>query len=165
MGWNVAGLLVEGEIGKNELVALPGAPDENGETCSGYEVFSTSFQGDYAIAAVGGWTVLADPWISVLEDESAGPRLAEGRRLLTFVGNGTTDMYGVGWYVDGELVRDVLVVEGEPVAEEGVPLPEEDGLGLHQEDDLFALMLRLTGVDFGSVADAEYRVLENTQPD
>lgn len=32
------------------------------------------------------------------------------------------------------------------------------------QDDLFALMLRLTGVDFGSVAAAEYRVLENTQP-
>lgn len=29
------------------------------------------------------------------------------------------------------------------------------------QDDLFALMLRLTGVDFGSVADAEYRAREH----
>ncbi|WP_431950941.1 hypothetical protein [Nocardia lijiangensis] len=162
MGWNAAGLLVEGEVGSDVLAALPGAPQPSGETGSGVEVFSNSFPADYAVATVGGWTVLADPWISALYDETLSPRLAEGRRVLTFIANSVTSTYGMGWYVDGAVVRDVLVVEGETVAEEGVPLPEEDGIGLYEEDDVFALISRLTGVDFGTIVDAEYRFLSNT---
>ncbi|WP_431972564.1 hypothetical protein [Nocardia sp. bgisy134] len=165
MGWNAAGLLVEGEIGSDVLAALPGAPLASGETGSGDEVFSSSFAADYAVATVGGWTVLADPWISALYDETLTPRLAEGRRVLTFILNGATDTYGIGWYVDGAVVRDVLVVEGETVAEEGVPLPEEDGIGFGAEDDVFALTARLTAVDFGTIAEAEYRYLSNSAPE
>ncbi|MGV9614408.1 hypothetical protein [Nocardia xishanensis] len=162
MSWNAAGLLVQGEVGSDVLAALPGEPRESGEKGSGDEVFSSGFAAAYAVATVGGWTVLADPWISALYDEELSPRLAEGRRVLTFIANGMTDTYGMGWYIDGAVVRDVLVVEGETVAEEGVPLPEEEGIALSEEDDVFALIARLTGVDFGTIAEAEYRFLINT---
>ncbi|MFI9508302.1 hypothetical protein [Nocardia sp. NPDC052566] len=163
MGWIAAGLLVEGTLDDYELALLPGAPQPTGESASGSEVFSSEFGGDYAVATVGEWTVLADPDMRAAYDLSS-PLFTEGRRVLVFVAHGVASTYAIDWYVDGVSVRSIIDAEGERAVDDGDPIPEEAGFAVLDEDAVFALMHRLTGITFGQVTDATYRPLGNTQP-
>ncbi|GAA4010943.1 hypothetical protein GCM10022247_36520 [Allokutzneria multivorans] len=147
MGWRTIGLMVENRSASEVLLALPGNPSPTGETRVGDEALSMSLDTDYALAEVGGWTVVSDPKVAVACDSDAcGSLSASGGRVLTFIMDTSTTTYAFFWYVDGRHVRTAAYVEGEPAELVGEPLAEEAELPERWSEDFVPeIAHRLTG--------------------
>ncbi len=154
VGWKVQGLIVQGSVDPTDL---PGQPYETGESAD----IDTVHHGphDYGVATVDGWTFIADPEFRVSFDEQAVLQVSGTRRALAWVTNSVSTTHGFAWYLEGEMVRQIIYTEGELADEHGAPLPEEQGAPEPlSEDYVFEMMLRLTGVGWGAGAGADYSV-------
>lgn len=155
MGWKVSGLIAEGSLDPSRL---PGSPRETGETIDPHLAYSRVV--DYAIAGVDGWTAIADPHFLTFFGDDAAPALSGTSRALSFVTHSVSDTHGFEWFLNGESVRRVIYSQGEVVDEYGDALPEEKNLSDWVDDDcIFEIISRLTGLAWEHLAEAAYRVL------
>ncbi|MBW0271361.1 hypothetical protein ATM97_11410 [Nocardia sp. MH4] len=154
MGWTANGLLVEGAV---DPTRLPGHPGGSGETVDLAQAFSRPV--DYAVAEVDGWTSILDPHILVTFDDDVVLALAETRRALAYVAHSVSDVYGFTWYSGGQPIRRIIYSAGELADESGEVLPDEARLeAAIDEDFTFDIIAGLTGLGWGKIADATYRV-------
>lgn len=154
MGWTANGLLVEGTI---DAARLPGHPGDSGETVDLAQAFSRPV--DYAVAEVDGWTSILDPHILVTFDDDAVLALSGTRRALAYAAHSVSDTYGFGWYSGGQPIRRIIYSAGELADETGGVLPDEARLEADiDEDFIFDIIANLTGLGWGKIADATYRV-------
>lgn len=156
MGWHASGLIVQGNV---DPAQFPGLPRASGQQLSGDEVYSDGFAGEFATASVGAWNVVADPQLQAAFDDSLVAGLSRGSRALAFVTHGVSTVRGFAWYVDGSAIRRVIYAEGEVAEEYGAPIAEEAGLpDPIDEDYVFEIVARLTGMDWADIAEASYSV-------
>ncbi|MEV0853748.1 hypothetical protein [Nocardia fluminea] len=159
VGWKVEGLIVEGSVNPADL---PGCPRKTGEVVDLDTVHGRPYE--YGVAVVGNWTFIADSEFRVIFDEEAVVRIAGASRALAWVTNSVSTIHGFAWYREGEVVRQIIYAEGEVVDEYGPAIPEEeDAPEPLDEDYVFEMMERLTGVIWGAVADARYSVWACTE--
>jgi hypothetical protein len=155
MGWKVSGLIAEGSLDPSQL---PGRPQETGEILDLDLAYSRVV--DYAIAGVDGWTAVADPQFLTFFGDDAALALSGTSKALCFVTHSVSDTHGWEWLLNGESVRRIIYSQGEVVDEYGDALPEENDLpDWVDEDFIFEIIWRLTGLASGDVSDASYRVL------
>lgn len=154
MGWTANGLLVEGTV---DLARLPGHTEDSGENVDLGQAFSRPV--DYAVAVIDGWTSILDPHLLLTFDDDAVLALAGDRRALAYAAHSVSDTYGFTWYSGGQPLRRVIYSAGEIADETGGVLPEEARLepGI-DEDFVFDIIAGLTGLDWGPIAEATYRV-------
>jgi hypothetical protein len=154
MGWKVSGLIAEGPFDPSQL---PGRPQETGECIDLDLAYSRVV--DYAIAGVDGWTAIVDPQFLTFFGDDAAPVLSGTSRALSFVTHSVSDTHGFEWFLNGESVWRVIYSQGEIADEYGDALPEENDLpDWIDEDFIFEIIWRLTGLAWGEVAHASYRV-------
>ncbi|MGW4633683.1 DUF6461 domain-containing protein [Nocardia sp. NPDC004415] len=152
MGWQAQGVIVEGTV---DPAGLPGRPRDTGERVDLDEVHRRPC--DYGVAEVDGWTFLADPDMRVTFDDEVLEGLSGSGRVLAWVSNSVSTVHGFGWYRDGELVRRIVYVEGEVADEYGPALAAETNAPDNTDEDfVFEMMWRLTGLGWGVGADAVY---------
>jgi len=179
MSWHTSALVIEGpQVDRGaQLLAdlgLPGKRDVG--AVSGDDAGASDLEGR-AIAAVAGWTVVWDPMMFVpdeLDDlegmfetglwaagvESALLRLSHSSRIYSFVVEGSSDTYGFTWHVGGVRRRLWVSQSGAVALEDGSPLPEELAAAPEEPDEeqrMFLLMEKLTGVSIEMASTAEYR--------
>lgn len=161
MGWRMAGLMVEGGTEDVVVAALPGSPRSTGVAMSGDAALTMALDADYAVAGVGGWTVVSDPRIQAAWSGEVCDALCEDmRRVWCFLVDDLTTTHGFAWYTEEGLVRTALYVEGELEDSAGDPLPEEENLpDVASEDFVPALAARLTGIGIAALLDASYTAL------
>lgn len=154
MGWTANGLLVEGAI---DVSRLPGHTADTGASVDLGEAFSRPV--DYAVAEIGGWTSILDPHFQLTFDDDTALALAGDRRVLAYAAHSVSDTYGFAWYSGGQPLRRIIYAAGEIADETGGVLPEEARLapGI-DEDFVFDIIAGLTGLSWGAIADAAYRV-------
>lgn len=174
MGYNTAFLMVEGVTAAGASGLLDAlfdaadlfAPAANEADLDGvdFEAASSQFlHPNLALGAAGGWAVLWDP-NAQLRRSDFPQAVSRGRRALACRFGSVDSRYGFHYSVDGVL-RRAAVFQGNAVEESvGAALPEEAGLAAPvwgpDEDYLFEIMARLTGVSQGDLEAATYQVLE-----
>lgn len=153
MGWNASGFIVAGEFDPG---ALPDIRRRTGERAE-FPTGSSAVAG-LGVARLGGWTVVADPDLDVVFDDAALEAIP-APRVLTFFAHSVSDTYGFAWFADGRLRRRLITAESDVVEEAGEALPEESHRGeFVDEDFVFDLIERLTGLGWDAVAEAEYEI-------
>lgn len=164
MGYNTAFLMVEGVTAAEAADVFEAADmfTPAGEI-SAEVAISQSLHPDLALGAVGGWAIFWNPNAQMLTGDT--PRnFSRGRRALGATLGSVSSLYGFSYHVDGDLKRNI-VYEGSEVREEfGGALPEEAGLAAPSwgpdEDFVFGVTARLTGVSFADLFAAPYQRLE-----
>lgn len=180
MSWHTSALVIEGDhAGRGPaLLADLGFPgkSEVGEV-NGDEAGSGDLAGR-AMAVVSGWTIIWDPMMFVPEDlssldgmmqdgiwapavERTLARLSENAKVYSFLAEGASDTNGFSWYVQGQRKRVCLSQAGEIVLEAGDMLPEESEAQREEpydEQRLFLLMEKLTGVSIEAAVAASYKL-------
>ncbi|MEV0078026.1 hypothetical protein AB0H58_16600 [Nocardia neocaledoniensis] len=154
MGWTANGLLVEGAI---DAAGLPGHTGDSGEIVELGQAFSRPV--DYAVTQVDGWTSILDPHFLLTFDDATALVLAGERRALAYAAHSVSDTYGFAWYAGGLALRRIIYAAGEIADETGGVLPEEARLepGI-DEDFVFDIIAGLTGLAWGRIAAAIYRM-------
>ncbi|MEU0539622.1 hypothetical protein ABZ319_07105 [Nocardia sp. NPDC005978] len=148
------GLTLEGVV---DVAGLPGRPFEVGEFVEFDAVFTEPR--DYGVSSVGGWTCIADPQFRVVFDDAAVQALSCSGRVLAWVTNSVSTVHGFAWYIGGVPVRRIVYAEGEVVDEHGQPLPEEASAPEPVDEEfVFEMIARLTGLNFGVISAAPQSV-------
>jgi hypothetical protein len=94
------------------------------------------------------------PWLQLSTHSASGQRVLAKRRCRSARSSS---------FLNGESVRRIIYSQGEVVDEYGNAMPEENDLPDWVDDDfIFEIIWRLTGLAWGEVADASYRVLSRT---
>lgn len=92
----------------------------------------------------GEWTHIADFELILFSEPLLWKELSKrwNTRIVAWICEGTSGTYGFSLYENGELLRQILSVDGKLSQIVGEPLPEEDGLEWEHacEDDIFVLI-------------------------
>ena len=113
------------------------------------EAASSSLHPDLALGEAGGWSVFWDPRAGLIG--SGFPAAARDRRIFTGLLSSGDSRYECGWIVGGSEQPEVVLSAGVGL---GIPAWGPD------EDFVFGVMARLTGVSLADLAAASYRRLE-----
>lgn len=164
MGYNTAFLMIEG-VTTAEAEDLFEAADlftPAGEI-DFEEAASQSLHPDLALGAVGGWAIFWNPNAQILEGD-APLDFSRGRRALGATLGSVGSLYGFSYYVDGALKRGIVYEGNEVLEEVGATLPEEADLSAPawgpDEDFVFEITARLTGVSLDDLLAARYQLLK-----
>ena len=165
MTWRAAGWVVVDKSPAELRQAVEDTLDEIGPM-SGYR--PTGF-GDvsFALGDTKGGAALWDP----IGKLAFGPRgedlrraLSRGTRLVAFQVNSESEKHGVRVYEDGEPVRVVEIESWRVVRESGDVLPVEAGIPPRivgrDEDWVFDLLEKATGVAFSDLGNARYELFD-----
>ncbi|MDX1555509.1 MAG: hypothetical protein R3212_05735 [Xanthomonadales bacterium] len=179
MSWHTSAIVIQGDHGGRgpALLAEIGFPgkSEVGEV-NGDEAGSGDLAGR-AMAVVSGWTIIWDPMMFVPEDlssldgmmqdgiwapavERALARLSQNSKVYSFLAEGASDTNGFAWYVHGERKRVWLSQAGQVVLNAGAILSDESEAQKEEpydEQRLFVLMEKLTGLAMNTVVAATYK--------
>jgi len=165
MAYNTAFLLIAG-VTAAEAMALFDAADmfAPAEAKVGFEEASSLFlHPNLAVGDVKGWAVLWNANGQILRSDFPAA-VSRGRRVLTCLLSSGDSRYGFSCFVDGAMRRSIVYKLNKVVDETGTKLSEEIGLTVPRwgpdEDFIFGVMERLTGVSFGDLQAATYGVLE-----
>jgi len=124
---------------------------------------SQSLHPDLALGAVGGWAVFWNSNGQILAGDTP-QNFSRGRRALGAALGSVDSRYGFFYYVDGALKRGVTYGVSEVLEQVGAALPEETELSTparqYDEDHIFEMVTRLTGVSFADLCAAPYQRLE-----
>lgn len=164
MGWSAAGWVVVDKTAHELREVVSDTLAEIGPM-SGYgPQFADS---SFALGQTQRGAALWDP----IGKLAFGPRgedlrraASKGTRLVAFRVSSAQGKLGVAVYEDGAPVRTIEVEAGKPVRQVGPALEAErevaaPATGL-DEDWMFALIERVTGVGFEALGDARYELLE-----
>jgi hypothetical protein len=152
MSWNTSVLLAERKSLADMKRIIPDVFSVTNRTLGWEAASSASLGQDIALGEFLGWGVLWTPNIRVTMFPEVLEAASQGGRALSLILAGASDRYGFCLYADGKEVRRLLRERRKPVEEAGTPLPEETGwAGLDDEDALFELAHRLTGLDVANI--------------
>lgn len=178
MSWNTSALVIEGDEARrgSALFADLGFPGLAAVSrISGDEAGSSGLRGR-ALGLVSGWTLVWDPCMFFVPEESAGVfqgriwslrletallTLSRRGRIYSFITQGITSTHGFAWYVQGERKRLWLSQEGAIIMQHGVPLPEEVRTKSEEPDEeqrLFIIMQKLTGISMHDALAQQFEV-------
>ncbi|MEV7228636.1 hypothetical protein AB0M79_16655 [Polymorphospora sp. NPDC051019] len=156
MGWNTTAIFAAGWT-TDRLLEL--APDDlrhrpTGELVGLDEAGSAFPGGRLYVREDAGWAQLWDPELRVMPFAPEPGRdglAAPGTRVVGVIFASVSSTYGF-WYVeDGKLVRQIVFQDGEPVQDDGEPLPVESGIEFPEwgpdEDFVFAVIRAVTGFE------------------
>ncbi|MFF3866770.1 hypothetical protein [Micromonospora sp. NPDC001898] len=153
MGWNTSAVFVAGH---DPLAMLTSAATATGEEVHGDEATSGLRHGVVYTARTGQWHELWDPSLVYVTTEID----LTGRRALSVVFSSVSSSYGFTYHDGHTLARRLVYADGEPVVNEGAPLPVEQGLTFPEwgpdEDFVWAVIDDITGITFDP--DRRYQV-------
>lgn len=180
MSWHTSAIVIESDHHDRgpALLAELGFPgkSEVGEV-NGDEAGGGDLAGR-AMTVVSGWTIIWDPMMFAPEDlsnldgmmrdgiwapavERTLARLSENSKVYSFLAEGASDTNGFAWYVQGQRRRVWLSQAGEILLDDGAILPEESEAQKEEpydEQRLFLLMEKLTGVSIEAAVAASYKL-------
>lgn len=156
MGYNTAFVMVEGVSAAGAMDLFDSRFDAADMFASPTEpirfeaAISSDLHPDLALGEAGGWAVFCNPSWGLM---SSGFPLAAARdrRVLTALLGSADSRFECGWFVGGAERPEAVVSAG---AELVIPAWGPD------EDFVFGVMERLTGLTFRDLAAASYRRLE-----
>jgi hypothetical protein len=176
MSWHTCGLLIKDDIADTpeECFARLGLmPLQFDEFVDFDEAVSLELVGK-AYAYIEGWHVIFDPMLFFDLDENPTadgsgfvPDAIEsgiaksGLNSIVFLLEGSSGTYGISQYVDGRIVRCLLVQEDEILQNEGTPLPFEQMLLAESQGDYeqFILMFaQKLALNFDKLQNQQFRV-------
>ncbi|MEH1014063.1 hypothetical protein V6U90_13250 [Micromonospora sp. CPCC 206060] len=153
MGWNTSALFVADH---DPLTLLTATTTATAEETDGAEATSGLRHDVVYTARTGQWHELWDP---SLEHVMSVPDLA-GHRALSVIFSSVTSSYGFSYHDGPTPARRIVYTDGQPVVDDGVPLPVEQGLTFPDwgpdEDFVWAVIEEITGITFD--ADRRYQV-------
>lgn len=166
MSWNTSALVIEGDQVRrgSALFADLGFPGLAAVSqISGDEAGSSGLRGR-ALGLVSGWTLVWDPCMFLVPEESAGVfqgriwslrletallTLSQGARIYSFITQGITSTHGFAWYMQSQRKRLWVPQAGTVIMQDGEQLPEEVRARSEEPDEeqrLFVIMEKLTGI-------------------
>jgi hypothetical protein len=165
IGYSTAFLMVEG-LTTAEAMDLFNAADmfaPAGSQIGFEEAFSLSLDPNMAVGDVKGWAVFWNGSGQILRSEFPA-EVSRGRRSLGCQLISGDSQYGFSYFVNGALRRSIVYELNAVLDEVGLQLSEEIGFAVAEwgpdEDFVFGVMERLTGISLGDLQEASYRVLE-----
>jgi hypothetical protein len=159
MGWNTAALFAADH---DPLTLIDAGTTSAGETVGGDEATSGLRHDVVYTAQTGKWHELWDP---SMEHVLTTNRLT-GQVALTVIFASVSSSYGFAYYDGHGLARQIVYADGEPVVDEGEPLPAEASIDFPSwgpdEDFVWAIIEAVTGLTFD--LDRRYAVHRLTSP-
>lgn len=169
MTWRAAGWVVVDKSPAELRRTVEDTLDEIGPM-SGYAPAGTAAgfgDASFALGDANGSAALWDP----IGKLAFGPRgeelrcaLSRGTRLVAFQVNNESEKHGVRVYENGRPVRVVEIESGRVVRETGTALAVERAIAPRvvgrDEDWVFDLLEKATGVAFADLGDARYELLD-----
>jgi hypothetical protein len=178
MSWNTCALIIEGDQARRGsalfadlgFAGLSAVSNINGDDAA-----RSGLRGR-ALGLVRGWTLVWDPCMFLVPEDSAGVfergmwpsrleaallALSQDARIYSFITQGITSTHGFAWYVQGDRRRLWLSHEGTVILQHGEPLPEEVRAGSEEPDEeqrLFAIMEKLTGISMVDVIGQQFKL-------
>ncbi|GIH08706.1 hypothetical protein Rhe02_67730 [Rhizocola hellebori] len=143
MGWNTSALFARGE---DVLALLPVPVTPTGATATADEATSGLAEEVVYVSRAEEWQQLWDPSVIHLADADTG------QNSLSVFFFGVSSSYGFILVEDGEVVRRLIYVDGEPSIDEGEPLPIEAEIPHPSwgpdEDWVWAIIKDVTGITY-----------------
>ncbi len=164
MGWNTIAFFAEGDPSTTLMPAFEDSWTPTDNELALDEASSSGLAPDMAFAEVKGWSALWAPGQETLaEVAELVDDLSVAGRALAVVLSGVTSSYGFLWSIDGEITRAIYYADDEPAIDRGAALPEEEGIDRpswgYDEDWIFTIVSRLTGISYQDLDAATYRRL------
>ncbi len=165
MGYNTASLMIEGVSAADALAVFEAAdmfaPAEN--TAGFEEASSLSLHPNLAVGDVKGWAVFWNASGQILRSGFPA-EVSRGRRSLSCQLSSVDSQYGFSYFVDGVCRRSIVYELNDAIKESGTLLPEEVGFATSSwgpdEDFVFGIIERLTGISLNDLQEASYSVLK-----
>ncbi|MEV4517345.1 hypothetical protein AB0K00_51380 [Dactylosporangium sp. NPDC049525] len=147
MGWNTSALFIQNASTADAVAVLtPTALARDGRLVGVDEATSGLADGVLFAAETGGWAQVWDPSMELaLACEPPG-------NALTVVFSSVTSSYAFTLFTAGEVVRELVYVDGDPVVDTGTPLPVEASVEFPSwgpdEDFLWTIIEAVTGTGY-----------------
>ncbi|GAB3825074.1 hypothetical protein ACFPIJ_64040 [Dactylosporangium cerinum] len=146
MGWNTSALFVQGSSTAETVALLAAARLDPAQLVGADEATSGLADGVLFAAEVGGWTQVWDPSM-VLAPACDPPGTA-----LAVIFSSVASTYAFTLFADGEVVRELVYADAEPVVDTGTPLPVEATVEIPSwgpdEDFVWAVIEAVTGTGY-----------------
>lgn len=148
MGWNTSALFVQGASAADAVAVLTAAAtlESGGRLVGADEATSGLADGVLFAAEAGGWAQVWDPSMDL------APACEPPGNALTAVFSSVTSSYAFTLFAAGEVVRELVFVDGEPVVDNGSPLPVEATVEVPSwgpdEDFLWTVIEAVTGAGY-----------------
>ncbi len=148
MGWNTSALFVQG-VSAAEAVAVLAASaalDPGDRLVGADEATSGLPDGVLFAAETGGWAQVWDPSMEL------APASQPDGTALAVVFSSVASSYAFTLFAGGEVVRELVYVDGAPVIDNGAPLPVEATVEFPSwgpdEDFVWAVIEAVTGTGY-----------------
>ncbi|GAA3204803.1 hypothetical protein ACFO1B_55830 [Dactylosporangium siamense] len=146
MGWNTSALFVQGSSTAEAVALLAAAQLEPGRLVGADEATSGLADGVLFAAEAGGWVQVWDPAMEF------APICEPPGTALTVVFASVASSYAFTLFEDGEVVRELVYADAEPVVDAGTPLPVEATVEIPSwgpdEDFVWAVIEAVTGTGY-----------------
>ncbi|WP_327004903.1 hypothetical protein OHA72_59515 [Dactylosporangium sp. NBC_01737] len=147
MGWNTSALFVRDVSAADAVAVLAPATQDPGDAPVGADEATSGLADGVLFAAeAGGWAQVWDPSMEL------APACDPPGTALTVVFSSVTSSYAFTLFADGEVVRELVFVDGEPVVDTGTPLPVEESVEVPSwgpdEDFLWSVIEAVTGAGY-----------------
>jgi hypothetical protein len=147
MGWNTSALFIQGASTADAVAVLGAAtPADGGGLVGADEATGGLADGVLFAAETGGWAQVWDPSMQL------APTCEPPGNALTVVFSSVASTYAFALFTAGEVVRELVHVDGEPVVDTGTPLPVEASVKFPSwgpdEDFLWAVIEAVTGTGY-----------------
>jgi hypothetical protein len=146
MGWNTSAMFVQGSSTAETVALLAAAHLDPGQLVGPDEATSGRTEGVLFAAEVGGWAQVWDPSMELV------PVCEPPGTALTVVFSSVASSYAFTLFAGGEVVRQLVYSDAEPVVDTGTPLPVEATVEIPSwgpdEDFVWAVIEAVTGTDY-----------------
>lgn len=145
MGWNTSALFVQGASAADAVAVLAASAtlEPGGRLVGADEATSGRPDGVLFVAEVGGWAQVWDPSMDL------APVCEPPGDALTVVFSSVTSSYAFTLFTAGEVVRELVYVDGGVVVDNGSPLPVEASVDFPSwgpdEDFIWTVIEAVTG--------------------